>query len=359
MSLALLLEAQLDAVVAAGGEAIGISAPGPFVAAIERRGVRHVPLAASTRGWSPWSDLRAAAELWRILRRERPTVLHTHNPKPGLYGRVVGRLAGVPIVVNTVHGLYATPDDPLAPPGARVRARGVRLALVRRRVGPERRGRRAHAAAPPRRRDASCATSATASTSGGSAPMPLSAGGACRAPRVVGHRRRDGGRRDGRSTRRREGLHRAVRGGLGSRARASASSSSAGRTPTDPTPSTRTVLERADGRRCRAARSSRRRRPAARRLRPVRAGHPPRGPATGGDGGGRIRAADRGHRRARLPSGRRRRDDRTARARGRHRGAAHGDPHARRVARTAGGRWARRRGRRPSASSTSATSCAG
>ena len=114
MSLALLLGAQLDAVVAAGGEAIGISAPGPFVAELERRGVRHVALPSSTRGWNPWSDLRAAGELWRMLRRERPTVLHTHNPKPGLYGRVVGRLAGVPIVVNTVHGLYATPDDPLA-----------------------------------------------------------------------------------------------------------------------------------------------------------------------------------------------------------------------------------------------------
>ena len=113
MSLALLLEAQLDAVVAAGGEAIGISAPGPFVAAIEQRGVRHIPLRASTRGWNLRSDLRAALELWQILRRERPTVLHTHNPKPGLYGRVIGRLAGVPIVVNTVHGLYATPADPL------------------------------------------------------------------------------------------------------------------------------------------------------------------------------------------------------------------------------------------------------
>jgi glycosyltransferase involved in cell wall biosynthesis len=46
------------------------------------------------------------------LRRERPTILHTHNPKPGLYGRVVGRLAGVPLVINTMHGLYATADDP-------------------------------------------------------------------------------------------------------------------------------------------------------------------------------------------------------------------------------------------------------
>ena len=111
MSLSLLLGAQLDAVVQAGGEAIGISAPGPYVAELQRRGIRHVALSASTRGWNPLADLRAAVELWHILRRERPTVLHVHNPKPGLYGRVVGRLARVPVVVNTVHGLYATEDD--------------------------------------------------------------------------------------------------------------------------------------------------------------------------------------------------------------------------------------------------------
>ena len=112
MSLALLLGPQLDAVLDAGGEAIGISSGGPFVDDVERHGARHIALPTSTRGWNPVADLRAAVELWRVLRRERPTVLHTHNPKPGLYGRVVGRMARVPIVVNTVHGLYATADDP-------------------------------------------------------------------------------------------------------------------------------------------------------------------------------------------------------------------------------------------------------
>jgi glycosyltransferase involved in cell wall biosynthesis len=111
MSLELLLGPQLTAVVEVGGEVLGISADGPFVEAVERRGVRHFALTDSTRGWNVRADLRAALQLWRILRRERPTVLHTHNPKPGLYGRVVGRLAGVPLVVNTVHGLYATTDD--------------------------------------------------------------------------------------------------------------------------------------------------------------------------------------------------------------------------------------------------------
>jgi len=111
LSLRFLVLPQLEAVVAAGGEAIGISAPGRFVPEIEAAGVRHVALASSTRGMNLGHDLRAAWALWRVLRRERPDVLHTHNPKPGVYGRIVGRLSGVPVVVNTVHGLYATEGD--------------------------------------------------------------------------------------------------------------------------------------------------------------------------------------------------------------------------------------------------------
>lgn len=111
LSLRYLLFPQLTAVVDAGGEVLGISAPGSFVDELEAAGIRHVPIRSSTRGVDPAADLRAAMQLWRVLREERPDILHTHNPKPGLYGRVLGRVAGVPLVVNTVHGLYATPDD--------------------------------------------------------------------------------------------------------------------------------------------------------------------------------------------------------------------------------------------------------
>lgn len=113
LSLRFLVLPQLLAVRDAGGEAVGVSAPGPRVPELEAAGIRHIPLHSSTRGVNFLADLRAAGELWRILRRERFDILHTHNPKPGLYGRVLGRLAGVPVIVNTVHGLYATPDDPL------------------------------------------------------------------------------------------------------------------------------------------------------------------------------------------------------------------------------------------------------
>jgi glycosyltransferase involved in cell wall biosynthesis len=112
-SLWFLLLAQLRAVRDAGGTAIGISAPGPWVEQLEREGIRHLALASSTRSSDPGADLRAARELWRLLRRERVDVLHTHNPKPGVYGRIVGRLARVPVVVNTEHGLYAQETDPL------------------------------------------------------------------------------------------------------------------------------------------------------------------------------------------------------------------------------------------------------
>ena len=112
LSLRYLLYPQLAAAKEAG-EVVGISAPGPHVEWLEAHGIHHVPLHASTRGMNLLADVRAVGQLWKILREEKPDLLHTHNPKPGVYGRIVGRLAGVPIVMNTVHGLYATPESSL------------------------------------------------------------------------------------------------------------------------------------------------------------------------------------------------------------------------------------------------------
>ena len=111
MSLELLLGPQLEAFSAAGYDVVTASAPGPYVAALEARGLRHVPLRNATRSMDPRRDAAALVELTRLFRAERPAIVHTHNPKPGWYGRVAAGLARVPVVVNTVHGLYATPDD--------------------------------------------------------------------------------------------------------------------------------------------------------------------------------------------------------------------------------------------------------
>jgi glycosyltransferase involved in cell wall biosynthesis len=113
-SLRYLLLAQLLSQRDAGYDVVAVSAPGPDVAVLEAHGIRHRALAGSTRGFDLGADVRALRSFVSIVRQERPDVVHTHNPKPGVYGRVAARVLGVPLVVNTVHGLYAAPDDGLA-----------------------------------------------------------------------------------------------------------------------------------------------------------------------------------------------------------------------------------------------------
>jgi glycosyltransferase involved in cell wall biosynthesis len=95
-----------------GFEVSAISAPGPYRKDLERARVRHIPWNNATRTWDPKADVRAFVELLSILRRERFELVHTHTPKAGVMGRIAGRLAGVPVVVSSIHGFYALPEDP-------------------------------------------------------------------------------------------------------------------------------------------------------------------------------------------------------------------------------------------------------
>jgi glycosyltransferase involved in cell wall biosynthesis len=105
ISLRYLLLNQLRSIRSAGYEVIGISAPGPNVAALDSAGVRHIPV-PMTRNLTPLADLISLWHLYRAIRRERCTIVHTHTPKAGLLGQLAARLAGVPVIVNTVHGFY-------------------------------------------------------------------------------------------------------------------------------------------------------------------------------------------------------------------------------------------------------------
>jgi len=57
-----------------------------------------------SRSVSLWQDFLALVALYRFLRRERPSIVHTHTAKAGVLGRIAARLAGVPVVVHTFHG---------------------------------------------------------------------------------------------------------------------------------------------------------------------------------------------------------------------------------------------------------------
>jgi glycosyltransferase involved in cell wall biosynthesis len=98
---------QMQSIQQAGYDVVAISAPGANVPAVEAAGIRHVAV-PMTRTFSPLADLRSLWRLYRVIRRERPTIVHTHTPKPGLLGQLAARFAGVPIVVNTLFGFYFT-----------------------------------------------------------------------------------------------------------------------------------------------------------------------------------------------------------------------------------------------------------
>ncbi|MET0554019.1 MAG: glycosyltransferase [Vicinamibacteria bacterium] len=105
MSLRYLLRGQMEAVRERGYAVTGVSAPGPDAEVLADHGISHaaVPM---TRRITPFRDLVSVVRLYRVLRRGRFAIVHTHTPKPGLLGQLAARAAGVPVVVNTLHGFY-------------------------------------------------------------------------------------------------------------------------------------------------------------------------------------------------------------------------------------------------------------
>jgi glycosyltransferase involved in cell wall biosynthesis len=67
-------------------------------------GVRPRVVRELGREVSPLNDLRATLEMYRLIRKGRPHIVHTHMAKAGTAGRLAARLARVPIVVHTFHG---------------------------------------------------------------------------------------------------------------------------------------------------------------------------------------------------------------------------------------------------------------
>ncbi len=55
------------------------------------------------RAIHPVKDIRAFWEIYRLCRRERFTIMHTHISKAGVLGRLAAWMAGTPIIVHTVH----------------------------------------------------------------------------------------------------------------------------------------------------------------------------------------------------------------------------------------------------------------
>lgn len=92
-------------VVVAFGPAQGSRAPGALAELLRAAGIRTAFVPDLGRDVRVWSDLRAFRDLYALLRAERPDVVHLNSSKAGGIGSLVARLAGVPRIVFTSHGL--------------------------------------------------------------------------------------------------------------------------------------------------------------------------------------------------------------------------------------------------------------
>lgn len=101
-----------------------LSPEGDLFEEAHRRGVPVLTVPSLRRPIRPLADAKAVVELVRLFRRERPDIVHTHSSKAGLVGRLAARIAGVPVVVHTVHGWSF--HEGMSPP-----ARAVAVALER------------------------------------------------------------------------------------------------------------------------------------------------------------------------------------------------------------------------------------
>jgi len=99
-----LAERGYDTTLVAGSLALGEES---MAHVARQRGARIVTLPHLAREVSPLNDLLAVWHLAKLIRAERPQIVHTHTAKAGAVGRVATLLAGnarPPIVVHTFHG---------------------------------------------------------------------------------------------------------------------------------------------------------------------------------------------------------------------------------------------------------------
>lgn len=86
-------------------EVIGISSGGQELVDVSLdEGIRVLPV-EMTRTISPLKDLKSLYSLYKILKKERPFIVHTHTPKAGIIGMMASKLVGVPNRLHTVAGL--------------------------------------------------------------------------------------------------------------------------------------------------------------------------------------------------------------------------------------------------------------
>lgn len=87
-----------------------------FPALCKKSNIPFYRIDGLTNSFAPLSDLMAIYHIWKLIREKKFDIVHLHSSKAGILGRIAAKLAGVPLVIFTIHGVSF--DFELRPKGA-------------------------------------------------------------------------------------------------------------------------------------------------------------------------------------------------------------------------------------------------
>ncbi|OGZ72278.1 MAG: hypothetical protein A2908_04020 [Candidatus Staskawiczbacteria bacterium RIFCSPLOWO2_01_FULL_38_12b] len=95
-----------------GYEVFVVCSPGKWLESIKQEGVEVKEITIRRDIFSPISDLVSLVKLFFYFKKEKFDVVLTFTPKPGLLGQLAAKMAGVPIIINTIFGYYFHENTP-------------------------------------------------------------------------------------------------------------------------------------------------------------------------------------------------------------------------------------------------------
>lgn len=103
MAIRFLLLNQLIFLKKEGYNVQAVCSPGELIKDIKDIKIKTINF---NRGFNVFAHLISFFRLYFYFKKEKFDIVHTHNPVPGFLGQLTAKAAGVPLIVNTIHGFY-------------------------------------------------------------------------------------------------------------------------------------------------------------------------------------------------------------------------------------------------------------
>ena len=95
-----------------GYQVFVVCSPGKWLESIRKEGIVVKEITIKRNVFSPVFDIISICKLFFYFKKEKFDIVFTFTPKPGLLGQLAAKLAGVPIIINTIFGFYFHENTP-------------------------------------------------------------------------------------------------------------------------------------------------------------------------------------------------------------------------------------------------------